>query len=128
MIPNTNRFVVVLSGGVVTGVYADDYRHCEVVVLDFDNDGVNEEDVNDDKALVRLDNGGFARGYEEEASDIRKIGTDSNVKAAYEHVLQAQRCPTCDEKLKFFMHTCEPTTHRELHGCPVCDDECEHCR
>lgn len=127
MLPDTNRFVVVISGGVVTGVYADDYRHCEVVVLDFDNDGVSEEDTKSDEAFVRLADGSFARGYDEEASDIRKIGTDSDVKKAYEHVLQTKRCPTCEGKLKFFMHNCGRTTHCELHGCPVCDDECGYC-
>jgi len=125
---NQNRVVVVVSGGVVQGVYADDFRHIEVVILDFDNDGVAEEDMKSDDALVQLANGSFARAYDEEASDIRKIGVDADNKAAYEHVLQTKRCPTCDARLKFFMHNCQySSTHPELFGCPKCDDECGHC-
>lgn len=126
MAPDPNRIVVVLSGGRVTSVYADDYRHVEVVVLvlDFDDDGAT---VENDEALVKLPNGDFARAYDEEASDIRKIGKDAAVKMAYEHVLKTKRCPSCDRKLQFFMHNCKTTTQRELHGCPVCEDECVYC-
>lgn len=126
MSPDPNRIVVVLgSKGQIT-VYADDYRHVEVVVLDFDSDRVTEEDMESNE-VVRLSNGDFARAYDEEACDIRKIGKNAHVKTAYEHVLQNKRCPNCDRKLKFFMHNCKTTTQRELHGCPVCEDECVYC-
>jgi len=128
MTPDPNRIVVVVSGGLVQDVYADDFRHIEVVVLDFDCDNLEEEDMASDDAMVKLPDGKFARAYDEEASDIRKIGVDAGNKAAYEHVLQTKRCPTCDTKLKFFMHNCQYSSdHPEIFGCPKCDDECGHC-
>ena len=125
-----NRVVVVLSEGLVQGVYADEFRNVEVSVLDFDQDGITAEDMERDPCLVELPNGDFARAYDEQASDLRKIGVDEDNKAAYAKLIGETPCPDgCGNMLQFFMHNCsQSSNHPEIHGCPACDDDCPECR
>lgn len=125
-----NRVVVIIEDGMVRGIYADEFRNVEVSVLDFDCDSVTDEDMAQDECLVKLPNGDFARAYDEEVGDLRKIGTDDDAKAAYAKLLGETPCPEgCGNMLQFFMHNCPNCcNHPEIHGCPACDDDCPECR